>query len=76
MTYPDVYSVTFEENSVFLNLAGADSAQAVRLDMNEANTLIDQLIQATRSALNKGTSDALQRGSIRERLRRSDFDDA
>lgn len=76
MTYPDVYSVTFEENSVFLNLGGAGSAQAVRLDMNEANTLIDQLIQATRSALNKGASDALQRGSIREQLRKSDFDDA
>lgn len=76
MTYPDVYSVTFEPNKVFLNLGGTSSGQIVRLDMDEANTLIDQLIQATRGALNSGTSEALRQTSIKEQLRASDFDDA
>jgi len=74
MTYPDVYSVTFEANTVFLNLGGTSSAQTVRLDMNEANTLIDQLIQATRGALDSGTNEALKEKSIKEQIRASDFD--
>jgi len=76
MNYPDVYSVTFEANTVFLNLGGASSGQIVRLDLDEANTLIDQLIQATKGALNSGTNEALRQRSIKEQLRASDFDDA
>lgn len=76
MTYPDVYSVTFQANTVFLDLGGASSGQPVRLDMDEANTLIDQLIQATRCALNIGESDVLRRAPITEQLRTSHLDAA
>lgn len=57
MTYPNVYNVTYEANRVLMSLDGNSSLQTTRLDMDEANTLIDQLIQATRSALNSGARD-------------------
>jgi hypothetical protein len=46
MIYPSVYDITFEPNKVLLNYRGDGSPQSVRLDMNEANALIDELIQA------------------------------
>jgi hypothetical protein len=63
MIYPSVYDITFEPNKVLLNYRGDGSPQSVRLDMNEANALIDELIQATRSALNRGAHDAAREAS-------------
>lgn len=54
MAYPEVFFVTFDANLVTLDLKRLEAGPVIRLDMDEANTLIDQLIQATRSALSRG----------------------
>lgn len=71
MAYPEVFLVTFDANAVILDRKGPEESLVVRLDMDEANTLIDQLIQATRSALSRGAINPPSPAALRD-LQRSD----
>lgn len=75
MAYPEVFLVTFDANSVILDRKGPAASLVVQLDMDEANTLIDQLIQATRSALSRGATSPPPPAPLRDlqRLSRPGF---